>query len=153
MSTRQADVIYDDIYRRIAEGQLKPHSRVVERDLGRDFECSRVPAREAIQRLHQEGLLEARAGWGSYVRHLSRDEWEQALRVRSVLEGLAFAIVAVACEKELQEGIRGVGELTPNRQAPIPIVIIPLSKDGCVDTEVDVELALEKISLGCKLPV
>ena len=61
--------------------------------------------------------------------------------------------MAVACDKELQEGIHGVSELAPSGQKPIPIVVIPLSKDGCVDTEVDVRLALEKIALGCALPV
>jgi DNA-binding GntR family transcriptional regulator len=94
MSVKQADLIYEDTYRRIVEGQLKPHTRLVERDLATDFQCSRVPAREAIQRLHQDGLLEARSGWGAYVRHLSREEWNQAMQVRSALEGLAFATIA-----------------------------------------------------------
>ena len=64
-----------------------------------------------------------------------------------------LAIVAVACDKELQEGIRGVSQLSLNHNGQIPVVIIPLSKDGCVDTEVDVRLALEEISLGCAMPV
>ncbi len=63
------------------------------------------------------------------------------------------AIVAVACDKELQEGIEGVARLAPAAKKAIPIVVVPLSKDGCIDTEVDVELALQKISLGCPAPV
>ncbi len=61
------------------------------------------------------------------------------------------AIVAVACQKELEEGIHGVQELTRTGEFGPPIVIIPLVKDGCVDTEVDKEQALEMIALGCSL--
>jgi len=63
-----------------------------------------------------------------------------------------LAIVAVACKKELEEGIHGVRELAGNGQRRIPIVIVPLSKEGCVNTEVDIDLALEKIALGSTLP-
>jgi hypothetical protein len=35
-----------------------------------------------------------------------------------------------------------------NKKAP-PIVIIPLTKDGCVNTEVNLKLAIAKITLGC----
>ncbi len=74
------------------------------------------------------------------------------LAIKYVAETKPLAIVAIACEKELREGIQGVSELAGDN-SPIPIVAVPLSKDGCVDTEVDVELALEKIALGCTIPV
>lgn len=60
-------------------------------------------------------------------------------------------IVAVACQKELDEGIHGVRELSGGDKLMPPIVIIPLAKDGCVDTEVDEEQALKMITLGCSL--
>ncbi|HYA12812.1 MAG TPA: DUF116 domain-containing protein [Syntrophales bacterium] len=75
------------------------------------------------------------------------------LAIKYVRENKPLAIVAVACQKELQEGIHGVRELAGNGQPMIPIVIVPLSKDGCVNTEVDIKVVLEKIALGCKLPV
>ncbi len=58
------------------------------------------------------------------------------------------AIVAVACSKELKEGVQNVNGLKAAALKPV-IVIVPLVKDGCVDTEVDVDLALETIGLGC----
>ncbi len=54
------------------------------------------------------------------------------------------AIVAVACDKELAEGVQGVKELKKDAINPV-MVILPLVKDGCVDTEVDVEKALAAI--------
>jgi hypothetical protein len=73
------------------------------------------------------------------------------LAVNYVKEIRPRAIVAVACQKELDQGIRSVREMDGEDISAIPIVVIPLSKDGCIDTEVDVEQALETVSLGCSL--
>jgi geranylgeranyl diphosphate synthase type II len=50
------------------------------------------------------------------------------------------AVVAIACDKELEEGVEGVKGLEKDGLDPI-MVIIPLVKDGCVDTVVDVQKA------------
>jgi len=73
------------------------------------------------------------------------------LAVQFVKENSPRGIVAVACSKELEEGIHGVRELGEVDGLELPIVIVPLTKDGCVDTEVDVGQALEVIALGCSL--
>jgi uncharacterized protein len=72
------------------------------------------------------------------------------LAVNYVSKKRPRAIVAVACNKELEEGARAVRELAGKGGPAAPvIVVIPLSKDGCIDTEVDVAQALETIALGC----
>ena len=62
-------------------------------------------------------------------------------------------IVAIACMKELAEGVDAVNELGGNgknngsgNNAPI-VIAVPLLKDGCVDTEVDEEEAERIITL------
>ncbi len=77
-----------------------------------------------------------------------------AMAVRFVVEQDPRAIVAVACARELGEGVDAVGAIAKDsdRQAPA-IVVVPLTKDGCVDTEVDEDLALETISAGCRAGV
>jgi hypothetical protein len=73
------------------------------------------------------------------------------LAVNYVKEKKPQAIVAIACQKELEEGVHGVQELSQSSD-PMPVIlVIPLAKDGCVDTEVDEEQALRMISLGCSL--
>jgi hypothetical protein len=57
------------------------------------------------------------------------------------------AIIAIACDKELEEGIGSVDGITKDAYSPV-LVILPLSRDGCVDTEVDVESALAAINAG-----
>ena len=69
-----------------------------------------------------------------------------------VLEFLAQrkprGIVAVACHKELEMGLEAVAKMGQEPDWGMPAtVIVPLSKDGCVDTEVDVERVLEVIRL------
>jgi len=71
------------------------------------------------------------------------------LAIKYVEKNRPKGIVAVACHKELEEGIQSVAELgKADRRSP-PIVVVPLTKDGCVDTEVDEERALDMIALGC----
>ena len=69
------------------------------------------------------------------------------LAVKFVREQQPKAVVAVACEKELQEGIQGVKALAGLEVTPL-IIVIPLLKDGCVDTAVDVKEALSIIRTG-----
>lgn len=67
--------------------------------------------------------------------------------LRFVEEMAPLGIVAVACEKELEMGVRGVETLALDERIRMPtITIVPLSKDGCVDTEVDIALVLDVLS-------
>jgi hypothetical protein len=70
------------------------------------------------------------------------------MALKFVKENNPRGIVAVACNKELEEGIEAVRELGAEDMMP-PIVPVPLTADGCVDTVVDEKYALEIISLGC----
>ena len=71
-----------------------------------------------------------------------------SLAVNYIKEIRPKAIVAVACQKELEEGVQDVRKMGSEDISAIPIVVVPLSKDGCIDTEVDEEGALEMIALG-----
>jgi hypothetical protein len=51
----------------------------------------------------------------------------------------------------LEEGVHGVRELADVDGTALPIAIVPLAKDGCVDTEVDLEKTIEMITLGYSL--
>jgi squalene cyclase len=57
-------------------------------------------------------------------------------------------IVAVACRKELEQGIQAVAGAGSSFASRPAILAVPLTKDGCVDTEVDVPRALQTIELG-----
>ena len=72
-----------------------------------------------------------------------------AMALKFVKEHNPRGIVAVACERELSEGVEGINEMVKNGQVIPAIVIIPLTSDGCVDTEVDELQAVKEITSGC----
>ena len=55
-------------------------------------------------------------------------------------------IIAVACYKELEEGVNAVKEMCENEKMPV-IVVVPLTKVGCVDTEVDTNEVIRTVNL------
>ena len=75
------------------------------------------------------------------------------LAIRFLSEHQPEAVIAIACDKELEEGLEAIAEMEWPDEQP-PVATIPLSLDGCVDTEVDVPMA-QRIILscnGCKEP-
>ena len=73
------------------------------------------------------------------------------LAVNFIKELMPKAVVAVACAKELTEGVQGVQAMAGETDLEAPaIAIIPLLKDGCVNTEVDIARALDVISTGAE---
>lgn len=71
-----------------------------------------------------------------------------AMAIRFVKGHNPAAIIAVACQKELAEGIEGVREMAGDEQNMPVIVTIPLLTDGCVDTTVDEEQVFQTIAIG-----
>lgn len=73
-----------------------------------------------------------------------------SMAIRFVEEKQPLGIVAVACKKELREGIEAINEITEknnlNGNAPV-IATVPLIKDGCVDTIVNLEEAKRIVML------
>ncbi|MGD9840848.1 MAG: DUF116 domain-containing protein [Candidatus Bipolaricaulis sp.] len=68
-----------------------------------------------------------------------------ALALRFVREARPRAVVAIACAKELREGEEALADLGPAHPF---VAVVPLSRDGCVDTEVNLDAALALLRAG-----
>ncbi|MCX7844237.1 MAG: DUF116 domain-containing protein [Candidatus Bipolaricaulota bacterium] len=68
-----------------------------------------------------------------------------ALAVRFVREARPRAVVAVACDRELAQGREAVAQW--GEDSPL-VVVVPLSRDGCVDTAVDLDAVLSLLRLS-----
>lgn len=68
-----------------------------------------------------------------------------ALALRFIRETSPRAVVAIACGKELAEGEEAVRALPEPRPE---VFVIPLSRDGCVDTAVNLDAALSLLRAG-----
>jgi hypothetical protein len=62
------------------------------------------------------------------------------LAIRFLAEHQPASVVAIACDKELEEGLEAIAQMEWEHSEPT-VAVVPLLRDGCVDTEVDIELA------------
>lgn len=85
-----ADAVASALRELIVAGELGGGERLVERDLAERFEVSRIPLREAIQRLAREGLVEIFRNRGAVVRMLTVQDIEEIYGLRALLEGDAI---------------------------------------------------------------
>ncbi|GAB4098715.1 GntR family transcriptional regulator [Sinomonas halotolerans] len=102
------EIIRDALRARIFEGYYPPGTRLIERDLAAEFNVSRLPVREALRMLLQEGLLAERATRGSVVAGLSEKEVQDLFDVRASLEVLACRLAA---ERATPEDLARLGAL------------------------------------------
>jgi GntR family transcriptional regulator of vanillate catabolism len=78
----------------IIEGRLKPGERVLEQMLVDQLSVSRTPARSAILRVCEEGLIESLPSGGFAVASFSESDVFDAIAVRGNLEGMAGRVAA-----------------------------------------------------------
>jgi DNA-binding GntR family transcriptional regulator len=80
---------YDSLRRAILEGHLAPGTMLREQDLVEWLEVSRTPIREALRRLHTEGLVDATPYRSVTVREFDVEDIREEYVLRAALEGLA----------------------------------------------------------------
>ncbi len=81
-----ADNIYHYLWTQIGNLELEPGFRLSEVSLARQFNCSRIPVREAVSRLAVEGALDILPQRGSFVTQIDREQIERVRYLRDVLE-------------------------------------------------------------------
>ncbi|MEU6622368.1 GntR family transcriptional regulator [Streptomyces litmocidini] len=86
--------VYVELRERIIEGDYPAGLRLVEREIADELRVSRVPVREAMQRLESEGFLSVQPRRGSVVAEFGPRDAEYLFDVRENLEGLAARLAA-----------------------------------------------------------
>lgn len=85
--------VYDSLECAILLGKLKPHQRLVERDLVAELGVSRTPVREALSRLKAVGLVRPEGRRGLVVRDFTRQEILDLYFLRETLERAAVKLI------------------------------------------------------------
>ncbi|MEO8523419.1 MAG: GntR family transcriptional regulator [Caldimonas sp.] len=93
-----AEAAYRAIRAAILRGKFASGRPMVEKDLGEWLGISRTPVREALTRLANHGLVIAGHYKRGYVAHFSVEDFQEILRLRSVLEGLAAKTAATTMQ-------------------------------------------------------
>jgi DNA-binding GntR family transcriptional regulator len=102
--------IADAIVDAVAQGSLEPSERIIEADLARQFEVSRVPIREAIKLLQVQGILNVTPNRGARVASFDPLMIDQVYEARIALERIAVrdAMRAYRREPRLLDGLREI---------------------------------------------
>ena len=92
--------VYEALTEMIIDGTLHRGQHLVEVDLAGMLGVSRQPVREALQRLHNEGWVDLRPGFGATVHVPAEDEVDQLLGARAAIEAEAARLAARHPTKE-----------------------------------------------------
>ena len=101
----RAEHVYQLVLEGIVTGKYEQGMRLRERELSELHNVSRIPVREAIQRLEQDGFVESFPRRGAAVRRLTLTDVNELFDVRLCLETFAARTAAVRVA-EGQNGAR-----------------------------------------------
>lgn len=93
MSKREA--VYTKLRQEILTGALCPGDVINERSVAESLGASRVPLREALIHLEQDGLITVITRRGAFVRTFTAPEVQHLYELREALEGLAAGRAAL----------------------------------------------------------
>jgi DNA-binding GntR family transcriptional regulator len=108
--TSHVDRVYDQLKRSIVEGQYRSGEALTEGTLARTQRASRTPVREALSRLHQEGLVDRLPGRGWFVSTVTVQLIRDTFEVRRWLEGATAAGAAERASDAALHELRALGE-------------------------------------------
>lgn len=95
-----SDQTYEIVRRRILLGTMQPGAAVRQDVIAAELGVSKIPLREALGRLEQDGLLKSYPNRGYTVRDLSTDEASEVFALRLKLEPGAVADASVRATPE-----------------------------------------------------
>ncbi|GGE78314.1 GntR family transcriptional regulator [Sphingomonas prati] len=99
LSDQVADLVRD----RIISGSIPGDQAIRQDALAAELGVSKIPLREALTRLEQQGLVFSQANRGFFVRPLSTSEAEEVFALRLKLEPEATAAAALRAESKDQQ--------------------------------------------------
>lgn len=103
-----SSIVFEALRKAIIQGQLEEGEPLRQDEIARLFNTSRIPVREAISRLEEQGLVKTRRYKGAVVTSLSPGETEEIFNLRALLEPeiirnavprMSPELLAEACEK------------------------------------------------------
>ncbi len=94
-----ADEVADRIIMAIARGEKQPGERITEAEISTGMGISRVPAREAMQRLEQHGILIAAEMRGMRVADFSLPRIAELYEARLAIEIILFRHLLPRCRR------------------------------------------------------
>ncbi len=115
------DRVYRGLRTRIMHGQIAPGQALTLRGLGKEFEVSMTPAREAAQRLVAEGALQMSTSGRLSTPELSNERIEELAALRALIEVELASRALPRAHMQLIERMQninsGIADVVSNRDA------------------------------------
>ena len=89
-SKSATEIVFDSLRQAIIMGEMEDGEPLRQEEIAKAFNTSRIPVREAIARLEQLGLVEARRYKGAVVAAISIEEFDEIFDLRAVVESDAM---------------------------------------------------------------
>ncbi|WP_298197011.1 GntR family transcriptional regulator [Novosphingobium sp.] len=103
----------------ILEGRYKPGDRLNESQIAREFSTSRIPVREALSHLQEQGLVMNFERRGMFVIQLSETEVQQINSLRIVLEAEAMKLARSHMTPEIRAQLEELVEQMEHWEGPL----------------------------------
>jgi DNA-binding GntR family transcriptional regulator len=107
---RAVDQAYQTVRDGIISGRYPPSSRITEQEIAEAAGVSRTPVREALRRLHAEGLVEFQANHGAVVTDWSDADADEVFELRAMLESHGAARAALHATPAQRQELRELAE-------------------------------------------
>ncbi|MBS0396042.1 MAG: GntR family transcriptional regulator [Proteobacteria bacterium] len=102
------DKAYEAVRGGIIDGRFPPATRITEQEVAAAAGVSRTPAREALRRLHAEGLVEFTPNLGAVVSEWTDAEFDEIFDLRALLESHGVARAALRISDADVEALRAL---------------------------------------------
>ena len=119
----KSDYVYRTLREAILNGLLDPGTMLNQSEIAEKFRISRMPVRDALKMLAQEGLVRLVLHHGARVTHFSNRDIQEIYAIRKILEGYA-----------VREAIPHVTKAAISQLAKINQAIEQNSRKGKVDS-------------------
>ncbi len=119
------DIAYRIISQKILDGEFEPGMKLSRRKMAEATNVSVIPVIEALKRLEEDGLVESKPQWGSFVVMPTKEKIIQCYQVREAIECQVARILSRSITPE-QIGELGV--------IATELDTVPYAKDSVVDS-------------------
>ena len=106
------DLAHDELHRLITDGELADGERIVIDQFAKILGTSLIPVREALARLHAEGLVtfERNKGYRVALRP-THDQLRQLFEARLVIETGAAELAVERCDRKALDNLKAINQL------------------------------------------
>lgn len=101
-----ADKAYKIIFDKIMSGEYKPGTKLSRRNMAQVTGVSVIPVIEALKQLEEDGLVESKVKWGSFVTIITSDKIKDMYVLREAVECQVARILAKEITADQEEELR-----------------------------------------------